>query len=271
MTAIEEAQEPSFSRVSKFEKALYLNVFFHASKVVQATSQGRIAGSTLIDKALLQFVGSEDLVKKEASVMLVPSFKTLERKAVDAQKGFEPAYLGAEFIEEYADNAANSMGVLMKSTTADLSSFLEGVRAVQVGRVGSLFDKTIVSNLDWKTKADKIWQVATQNGRFGFFNINGRRYNARSYTELVVRTRGRELQTEATKNVLSQNGQLLVRVSTRRTDDDVCKMYDGKTYGLNSPVGRFPLLDRSPPFHPNCKHVLIPAKYADEKEARNAL
>ncbi len=91
-----------------------------------------------------------------------------------------------------------------------------------------------------------------------FITINGRRYNIEKYAEMVGLTRTREATTQGTIDALAANGMDLVKVSEHSHEEDVCSNFQGKTYSISGNDPDFPPLGDRPPFHPRCKHVLIP-------------
>ena len=85
-----------------------------------------------------------------------------------------------------------------------------------------------------------------------FIQINGRNYNLKYYSRLVARTRMREAQTKAVKNMCQQHGNDLVQVSEHNTDCQICLPYEGQIYSLSGRHPTYPLLTDTPPWHPNC-------------------
>lgn len=90
--------------------------------------------------------------------------------------------------------------------------------------------------------------------------VNGRNYQANKYAEMVVRTTAREAHSEAVKQRLLENNMDLVEVSQHTDTDgpDICNVYEGKVFSLTGQTDGYPILPISPPFHPNCVHVLLP-------------
>lgn len=97
--------------------------------------------------------------------------------------------------------------------------------------------------------------------------IKGRNYNPAKYAELVARTRGREIQSIAAIETLKSYGLDLCKISSHSTTTQVCKQYEGKIFSLtgknatiikNRKEITYPVLTKKPPFHPGCKHVIIP-------------
>lgn len=88
--------------------------------------------------------------------------------------------------------------------------------------------------------------------------INGRYYKLNKYANLVARTEMRKSQSEAVKNSCNQYKNDLVEVSDHGTTTEICEEYEGNTYSISGSDSDYPLLPADPPFHPNCKHFLIP-------------
>jgi len=88
--------------------------------------------------------------------------------------------------------------------------------------------------------------------------INGRNYKIGKYAEMVARTEIRKAQTGATKDLCKRYDNDLVEVSDHSTDCDECEPFEGNIYSLSGTHSSYPELPESPPFHPNCKHSLLP-------------
>lgn len=101
------------------------------------------------------------------------------------------------------------------------------------------------------------FKAKTRDGQF--ILINGRNYNLRHYSKMVARTRMRQVQTEAVINTCEQHENDLVKVSDHNSVwDDICLEYEGKVFSISGRHPVYPLLDRRPPFHRNCKHNILP-------------
>lgn len=111
----------------------------------------------------------------------------------------------------------------------------------------------------------------TTDALTGFVTRTGARLPLDVYTSMVARTTTREAVTVATGNRLQEAGLDLVTISSHAHKSDECTPYDGKTFSLSGTHPTYPLLDRRPPFHGNCLHVMTPASVdLDEWEAELA-
>jgi hypothetical protein len=97
-------------------------------------------------------------------------------------------------------------------------------------------------------------------GGGNFITINGRDYNLKSYAELVARTRMRESQTEATKELAKQFDNDLVQFSKHDNPCEDCAQYEGEVFSLSGDSDEYDKLpeEAEPPVHPNCEHNLNP-------------
>lgn len=93
-----------------------------------------------------------------------------------------------------------------------------------------------------------------------FIEINDRRYNLDSYAEMVARTRLREAQTEATKQMCTEYDNDLVLFSTHANSCDMCAPLEGQIFSLTGLTPGYPELtsEEEPPIHPNCGHSISP-------------
>ena len=87
----------------------------------------------------------------------------------------------------------------------------------------------------------------------------GRQWTLERYAEMLTRTHLIKANTEATTNRVAQFGVDIVEVSTHGADDDICAPEEGQLYSISGNSANYPPLDgHEPPFHPNCKHTLLP-------------
>lgn len=159
--------------------------------------------------------------------------------------------------------ARKYLGVL-----AYASRKLESVQAFTPEEVKALINRMVAASLKAKTKynegeahltskdiAAKIREkLLGQLGGGDFIEINGRHYNVRDYAELVARTRMREAQSEAIKELCRQFDNDLVEIPPH--DDpcaEICAPYQGQIYSISGNHPRYPKLpDGGPPWHPKC-------------------
>ena len=106
-----------------------------------------------------------------------------------------------------------------------------------------------------KIKAKLMSQVDGGN----FILINGRNFDISSYAELVARTRMRESQTEAVKEMCAQFDNDLVIIPPHDNPCPECADYQGQVYSISGESEKYPELpDGGPPWHPNCEDSMNP-------------
>lgn len=91
-----------------------------------------------------------------------------------------------------------------------------------------------------------------------FIVIRGRRYNLSKYARLVARTRLAEAATQGSFDAILAMGIDLVQISDHGKTDPVCDKYAGKVYSISGRTQGYPRLEARPPFHPNCRHAMLP-------------
>ena len=99
-----------------------------------------------------------------------------------------------------------------------------------------------------------------------FIEINGKKYRPGPYARLVARTRTREATTEGSVMTMVQNGTDLAQFSYHATSCPVCRPYERKVFSISGNSKVFPPLEKRPPIHPNCGHVLVPYNEEIAKE-----
>jgi len=95
-----------------------------------------------------------------------------------------------------------------------------------------------------------------------FININGRNYNLISYARNIARTRLREVQSEATKNMCEQFDCDLIEISSHGTECLICLEFEGNIYSIGGKTPGYALLPGWPPYHNQCMHSASPTSVA---------
>lgn len=98
-----------------------------------------------------------------------------------------------------------------------------------------------------------------RQGMTAFVDRAGRRWGLAQYTRMVARTTTREAVSAGAVTRLDELGIDLVEISSHADPCKVCVPYDGETFSLRGRTEGYPVLDRLPPIHPNCRHVLTAA------------
>lgn len=110
-----------------------------------------------------------------------------------------------------------------------------------------------------KQISDKILSDFTKQLDEGkFITVNGRNYDPEAYSRLVARSRFTEASNNANVNAALQYGVDLVQVSVNSGSCDICDEFQGKIFSISGNDPDFPALEDRPPYHPNCRHQLLP-------------
>jgi hypothetical protein len=97
---------------------------------------------------------------------------------------------------------------------------------------------------------------SVENG--GLVQAGNFKYDPKYYAEMVARVKFHEAHTHATLMQANNYGTDLVQVSSHNTTTKICMPYEGKVYSINGKDKRFPPLMNTPPYHPNCLHLIYP-------------
>lgn len=98
-------------------------------------------------------------------------------------------------------------------------------------------------------------------GQGTIMTSNIRNQQPKVFADRYARTRMIEVASQATINTSLQYGVDLVQVSYHQHIDrpgDRCPEFAGNIYSITGTSQGFPQLIYMPPFHPNCRHVLVP-------------
>lgn len=141
-------------------------------------------------------------------------------------------------------------------------------RQAQLNTVG----RKLTQGLTVRQARDDLIAQLVDNGIPAFVDVKGRSWSLPSYAEMAVRTVTREASTLGALQRFEDGGLDLVIVSTHSPTCGYCAMLQGRVYSISGKAEGYPKLERHPPFHPRCGHVLsayIPEMDKD-REARKA-
>jgi len=84
------------------------------------------------------------------------------------------------------------------------------------------------------------------------------RYRPHYYAEMVARTKFHQAHSQAALMQSANHGTDLVEISTHNTTTRICMPFEGKIFSVKGGSLKFPPLIDSPPYHPNCLHLMYP-------------
>ena len=91
-----------------------------------------------------------------------------------------------------------------------------------------------------------------------FIQAGKMRYKPHYYAELVARTKFHQAHSQAALAQGANYGTDLMQVSSHNTITKICMDFEGKIFSMSGKDKRFPPLTDSPPYHPNCLHLIFP-------------
>jgi hypothetical protein len=191
-------------------------------------------------------------------------------------RGTPPARSGPQVVEATADTALlKATGSIMRTVEQFVSAALIGTGATKslIGTVQEFdYEDVEAEFADLATEAvrlelsrgalkkaimDRLRQLVDDEK---LITIGERTYNLSKYAEMVARTTYRQAQTQATRDNCALYENDLVEVSQNGTDCKECLEYEEqKIYSLSGNDPNYPILDKDPPWHPNCQHSISPS------------
>ena len=167
-----------------------------------------------------------------------------------------------ELLTDRTINKINDEALIMGQQTQQILRTAALDELVATNVAGEVFEETTEALTDALERAGVTFDSPTSKpGQIGakLIKINGRNYNASSYSELLVRTESRAAHSQATIQRLRDNDHDVVQITDHRTSCDVCGQFDGKKYSLTGETEGLEILPEYPPFHPNCRHLITAA------------
>lgn len=107
--------------------------------------------------------------------------------------------------------------------------------------------------------ADEVRERLNQQGFTALVDRGGRRWQLQNYSEMLTRTHVIRANNQAQMNTYLDYDVQIVEISSHGATDALCQPEEGKVYTLDPDDNSgYPYLSDPPPFHPNCKHTVLP-------------
>lgn len=193
--------------------------------------------------------------------------------------GAAEASHGTGLAGDFAGVHRDAVAVLVENTTGALNEI-----AVQVGRrieddyrrLGLHYATQQIAQAQTRREASAQLAeglqatgnapVVVRDGRAfaAFVDRRGAAWRIDRYAAMVIRTATREAHSQGVVGRLADVGYDLVQVSSHDHVEDVCTEYDGEVFSISGTHPQYPQLtpEATPPYHPNCVHVLTPGPAA---------
>ena len=91
-----------------------------------------------------------------------------------------------------------------------------------------------------------------------FVQAGSKKFTPSYYAEMVTRTKFHEAHSFAGLAQAKNYGTDLVQVSSHNTTTAICLPFEAKVFSVSGKDPRFPPLTETPPYHPNCLHLIFP-------------
>jgi hypothetical protein len=98
-----------------------------------------------------------------------------------------------------------------------------------------------------------------EGGVTAFVDKTGRTWGLERYAEMAIRTTTAEAINQGAYNAIVARGMDLAQVNSVEAPCPICKPFDGNVYSLTGAAEGYAVLPDLPPFHPRCRHFLVPA------------
>ena len=175
---------------------------------------------------------------------------------------------------EYTDTQQETLNQLLKDTYNDLllatkymgesaKKFVR-VKTSEVMQLQSALregNKSLAYSLARKLEEGRLGKDAYSLGFTGIVDKAGRRWNLKTYTEMVVRTKAQQAHIYGTAEQAHELGCHLFIISSHNATD-ACSHWEGKIISVGEEVEGYPSYEEIASslecFHPNCHHSITP-------------
>jgi hypothetical protein len=234
----------------KAERKLDLLIAGAASRGAKGTEQFFTNQQTRVSKILADLRRQAQPLEAAATRSAYRGAVGTVDRVVDRSKAFSGVHTAAEEVL-----AANLSGRLRYAEEFVGRKANDAFRAIALEEVGV----AIAGGIGPRQQAADLETRLRREGVTAFVDKRGKRWRLSVYAAMVTRTTTREASSVGMKNRMLEYGFDLVKISEHLHSCPICLPYQGKTFSLTGHDEHYPHLDRLPPFHPNCRHVLLPA------------
>lgn len=217
--------------------------------VVTAISNSYVAGANLMYADLRKLgvkAGDTEVFKQEFTADII--------KRIDLMTIHKDA-INALISDTYLD-IANGMNGLVAGAERQMNDALKRqIRAINISKQ--------ITGTSIRTISKEVQEAIGQQGFSVLIDRGGRKWTIARYAEMIVRTHTVKAANEGVVNRASEWGVDIVEVSTHAGTCDICKSFEGKLFSISGKSDKYPALVEQPPFHPRCRHSLLPRPFAE--------
>lgn len=221
--------------------------------IISKLSEAKRKATPLIAKAIKdQYTGGS----KKALQWLAAFF------GIDMKQPFSPADQRAvELLVQSTlgrlDSALASMGTAAEQTMTQQALQEVANLGVSAGKSEEAARRLEAALVRAGTTLNKTSTSKTQVGT-RLIRVNGRNYDAKKYSQLVVKTETNRAYNQGTLERLKANNWDIVSINATAATCNLCSTYDSGTYSLTGADPAYPVLGEYPPYHPGCQHYVEP-------------
>lgn len=176
------------------------------------------------------------------------------------------------YVNYDAQIHTSAVGTLIDDVTLDFLQATESIRTnvrryiratqqkiLEEKQISKSIAEGLIKGETRKQTSDRILlQFKKRMDEERYIVINGRNYRPDKYANLLARTRTREATTSGSVNTALYYGVDLMQVDVHAGSCEYCMQFQGRVYSISGNHPYFPELVERPPYHPHCKHVLVP-------------
>ncbi len=188
-----------------------------------------------IPRVYTEGMTAAEIMIKDSGLAVKGGFGGLHKEAIQVL---------AENTDQILDNITNVIGRQTQDIYRNLA--LERVRGTVVG-----YDT-------WQEVARNYRIRLAEQGITGFTDRAGRKWNMKSYAQMVARTTTMEAHLQGTNNRLLEQGHDLIKISSHNSSCPLCSPWQGRILSLSGKSKKHPSLAEARDaglFHPNCRHA----------------
>ena len=241
----------------------FINLIINGMAVEYPTDSVHVQSMT----SMLNRITSLSNTLKNSSKPKVESVITTayESGYLNASGGTEIKFTDAQqaTLDKLMTDTYNDMLIATKYMSEAAKRFVR-VKTSQVMQLQQALrqgNKSLAYSLARQLEAGKLGKDASTQAFTGIVDKAGRRWNLKTYSEMVVRTKVQQAHIYGTAQQGHEMGYHLFIISSHNALD-ACSHWEGKIISVGESIDGYPsyeeLAASNEIFHPNCKHHITP-------------
>jgi len=216
--------------------------------------------------------GSTDIVTRKNINLWLDDFELLWRnqmQSINLLSGFGGYTIANEAIDQFSDFVAykeiyaRQINVLSRVDLTEAVMLRNNLARQMRGNWQEFynqFDEFALARAGQNLDSIKRIFIDTPEFRDNVYLLDraGRHWEPETYANMWARTRNREIEDDIMRDECGDLGIDIVQINNVNTTTPICKQYEGKYFSLNGATPGLPILKIKPPFHPRCRHRMLP-------------